>query len=360
MTVTAALPATMRAVVLRRFGAPEVLQLEHVPAPTLVSGEVIVRTGAVTVNRSYDVKVREDGNARDVTLPLVLGADPSGEVVAVADDVGSLRPGDRVAVWRGASCGVCDRCQAGTEDDCLRKRLVGLQRWGGYAEFFSAPASTLQRIPHGLPFADASVIVRHFPTALALAFSRAGLKAGESVLVMGAAGALGSALVQVARQAGVRVIAAAGADERVAAAVALGADAGVNYRRQDLAAAARAFTDGRGVDVVFENIGDPSLWPGAFNSLRYGGRLATFGAHGGDGVHLDVRRLYGLRLSVLGGATVEREHLNQALEGAAAGRYRATIGAVLPLEQARRAHEIVQASQVIGKVVLDPNGLARQ
>jgi NADPH:quinone reductase-like Zn-dependent oxidoreductase len=354
------LPETMRAVVMRRFGAPDVLQLEHVPVPTPGPGEVLVRTGAVTVNRSYDVKVREDGNARDVVLPLVLGADPSGEVVGLGPDVDGLSIGQRVAVWRGAPCDKCSDCAQGNDDNCTQKKLVGLQRWGGYAEFFTAPVNTLRVLPDGLAYADASVVVRHFPTALALAFGRAGLQAGESVLVMGAAGALGAALVQIAHQAGAHVIAGAGADDRVAAAVALGADAGVNYRRDDLAAAARGFTDGRGVDVVFENIGDPTLWPGAFNSLRHGGRLATFGAHGGGGVMLDVRRLYGMRLSVLGGAVVERTHVTQALECAAARQYRAMIGAVLPLEEASRAHEQVSEGQVIGKVVLDPNGLARQ
>jgi NADPH:quinone reductase-like Zn-dependent oxidoreductase len=142
--------------------------------------------------------------------------------------------------------------------------------------------------------------------------------------------------------------------------VALGAQGGVNYRAEDLAAAAHRFTDGRGVDVVFENSGDPSLWPGAFNSLRYGGRLATFGSHGGAGVTLDVRRLYSQRLSLLGGATVEPAHLQEALAGALAGRYYAVIGAVLPLDEVRHAHEMVAAGEVIGKVILDPNGMAQQ
>src|SRR6185436_2698201 len=132
----------------------------------------------------------------------------------------------------------------------------------------------------------------------------------------------------------------AGSDERVAAAIALGANAGVNYRTHDLAQAARDFTDGRGVDVVFENIGDASLWPGGFNSLRLGGRLATFGSHAGKGVTLDVRRLYTLRLSVLGGADFTPEQIQQSIDGALAGCYRAVISAVLPLEQAAHAHEL--------------------
>src|SRR5437764_1173551 len=123
---------------------------------------------------------------------------------------------------------------------------------------------------------------------------------GESILVMGVSGGLGAAGVQVARALGARVIAAAGSDERVRAAVELGADAGVNYRAQDLTAETRRLTDGRGVDVVFENIADPELFPKAFACLARNGRLITAGAHGGGTVPLDVKSLYLQGLTVIG------------------------------------------------------------
>jgi NADPH:quinone reductase len=344
----------MRAVVMREFGGPEVLRLEEVATPTPGPGEVLVRVGAVTVNRSFDLKVREDGNGRDPMMPLVLGADPAGEVVAAGPGVDRVFVGQRVAVWRSFSCGECESCSRGEPENCHRRRMVGVHRWGGYAEYASLPQETLQVIPDELSFAAASVVLRHFPTALGLAFGRAGLKAGETALVMGAAGGLGSALVQVARAAGARVIAAAGSDQRVAAAVELGAEAGVNYRAQDLAREVRRLTGGRGVDVVFENIADPSLWPGAFDGLAHGGRLATIGAHGGGTVPLDVRRLYSDRLSVLGGVWLRQSEVQQALEGARSGAYRPIIGASLPLERASEAHRLVEGSQVVGKVVLVP------
>lgn len=345
----------MRAVVMRAFGGPDVLRLEQVETPAPAPGEVLVRVGAVTVNRSFDLKVREDGNGRGPMMPLVLGADPAGEVAVVGSGVDDLHIGDHVAVWRAAGCGECEACQRGDADDCRRKRMIGIHRWGGYAEYVSVPRSTLVAIPPELPFAEAAVVLRHFPTAIALAFRRAGLRAGESVLVMGAAGGLGSALVQVARhaQAGC-IIVGAGSDARVAAAMALGGDHGINYRAQDLAAECRRLTGGRGVDVVFENIADPELWPGAYGSLAYAGRLATVGAHGGGKVCLDVRRLYGQHLSVLGGASPRQEDVEQALEGARTGVYRAVIGASLPLERAAQAHQLVADSAVPGKVVLVP------
>ncbi len=353
-------PATMRAVVMRQFGGPEVMRMEDVPVPAPGAGEVLLRVGAVSINRSFDIKVRQDGNGRGVTLPLVLGADPSGEIVAVGSDVKEYAVGDRVTVWRAQSCGTCQRCESGDEVNCQRKVTLGVHRWGGCAEYVSVPTGMLHPVPPGVSYAEASVIMRHFPTALALAFDRAVMQAGESVLVMGAAGGLGSALVQIARHAGARVLAGAGSDERVAAALDLGAHAGVNYRRQDLAQEARRFTDGQGVDLVFENIGDPTLFPGALESLAYGGRMATIGAHGGGVVPLDARRLYGLRLSILGGAGALPAHARQALEGAAAGVYRAAIGAIMPLDQTSHAHAALEAGQIVGKVILDPNGVARE
>jgi NADPH:quinone reductase-like Zn-dependent oxidoreductase len=116
----------------------------------------------------------------------------------------------------------------------------------------------------------------------------------------------------------------------------------------------KKLTGGRGVDVVFENIADPSLWPGAYDSLAYGGRLATIGAHGGGIVPLNVRRLYSQHLSVLGGAWAGRQEAEQAVEGARRGSYKAVIGATLPLDQAAQAHRLAEDSAVVGKVVLVP------
>ena len=197
------------------------------------------------------------------------------------------------------------------------------------------------------------MVVRHFPVAYAQ-LRAVGLQRGETALVMGAAGGLGSALVQAVKQVGATVIAGAGADDRVALARSLGADHGINYRAQDLTAECLRLTEGRGVDVVFENIGDPTLWPGAFNSLGHRGRLITIGAHGGGMVPLDVRRLYFDLITVIGGAHGEPRDVEHALAEAAAGRIRPLIGATLPLEQARQAHELVEAGNVTGKVILVP------
>src|SRR5437773_1862738 len=155
------------------------------------------------------------------------------------------------------------------------------------------------QLPHILGVDPAGVVAHVGTDADTI---KADVKPGEWVLVMGATGALGSCCVQVAQMLGAKVIAGAGADERVAAAKSYGADFGVNYRQQNLAEEIMRLTDGRGVDVACENIADPTLWPGVLNSLAIGGRLGTVGAHGGGEVKLDVKRLYMRRLRIIGAA----------------------------------------------------------
>jgi NADPH:quinone reductase-like Zn-dependent oxidoreductase len=174
---------------------------------------------------------------------------------------------------------------------------------------------------------------------------------------MGASGGLGAAGIQVAKSLGARVIAAAGADARVRAAVALGADAGIDYRKQDLTAEVHRITDGRGVDVVFENIADAELFPRAFACLARNGRLITAGAHGGGTVPLDVKSLYLKGLRVIGSVgRITAEDLAATLTAAAEGRHRILVDRVLPLADAVLAHRLVDAREGTGKIVLRPTG----
>jgi NADPH:quinone reductase len=342
----------MRAVIIREFGGRDVLKVEEVPTPEPGENDVLVRVHAVSINRSFDLSVRENKGGYQPVLPLVPGVDPSGEVVAVGAGVDASLAGRRVTIRPYVNCGVCEACLNGLI--CRGRQMIGVHRWGGSAEFVCVPAANLVPLPDGLSFAEATVAGRHFPTAFGLA-RRAGLQAGQTVLIMGAAGALGSCAVQVASHLGATVIAAAGTDERAAAAIPLGAAHAVNYRAADLECEVLRLTDGRGVDAVFENIGDPTLWPGAVNSLATGGILVTVGSHGGESVPLDVRRLYGRRLTLASGLGAEQpQDLPDSLAQVAAGSLRVLIGKTLPLEQAAEAHRLVEESEALGKVILDP------
>ncbi len=333
----------MKAIVIHGFGDPGVLNQEDVPHPALEAGEIIIKVRAVTVNQTLDVALRAGKYARRPPLPHVLGSDAAGEVAAVAPDVTTLKVGDRVVCHP-----IVGRAPNGAP------RLLGVDTWGTYAEFVKVPAGTVQLVPDALDFITAAVIGRHGPLAFTQLRDRANVRPGEWVLVMGAAGGLGSALVQAAKFLGARVIAAAGSAERVKAALELGADEGVDYRNQDLTVEARRITGGAGVNVVCDNIGDPATFPKALASLGFQGRLVTAGGHGGGNVPLDVKYLYLNVITIFGNPIDTPDNFRLALKVAAEGKLKVLIDQVLPLQEARRAHEIVEGRSGLGKVVLVP------
>ena len=335
----------MKAIVIREFGPPSVMRLEEIPTPEPGPGEVLVRVHAVSVNRTLDLVVRSGKYALPVTLPHVLGVDPSGVIAAVGPAVTTRKVGDRVTTMQLLR-------QATPTSPPV---VLGVMAWGGYAEYVKVPADVTHPLPDGVDFVTATVVARHAPVAFSMLRDDVKLAADEWILVMGASGGLGSAGVQAAKHLGAKVIAAAGADDRVRAAVELGADFGINYRKQDLTAEARKLTGGRGVNVVFENIADPELFPKAFAALARNGRLITAGAHGGGTVSLDVKHLYLNFLKIIGSVgKITHEDLDLALGAAAQGRYRVLVDRVMPLGEAAAAHDLVAARSGIGKVVLEP------
>src|SRR5258706_3185309 len=312
----------MKAVVIREFGGPEVMRLEEVPAPVPGPGEVVIRVHAVSVNRTLDLVVRSGKYAVPVTLPHVLGVDPSGVVSAVGPGVTARKVGDRVVTLQFVVPPAANSFPV----------ILGLHVWGGYAQYVKVPVACTHPVPDGVEFTVATVVARHAPVAFSMLRDIAGLKSGDWVLVMGASGGLGSAGIQVAKYLGARVIAAAGADERVKAAVALGADAGINYRAQNLTEEAMRITGKRAVAVVFETIGAPDLFPGAFAALARGGRLVTAGGHGGGTVPLDVKQLYLNQNTIIGSfRRIMPPDPELALSASAACRYLELLDRLLTL-----------------------------
>ena len=334
----------MKAIVVREFGPPNVMKLEEVPTPEPGPGEVLIKVHAVSVNRTLDTVARAGKYTRRVSLPMTPGVDPSGVITKLGPDVTARKIGDRVTV----------QLRSGNESGADSVRNLGMHVWGGYAEYVRCEANRTAIVPQGLDFATATVVSRHAPTAFTLLREKAKVIPGEWVLVMGAAGGLGSAGVQVAKYLGARVIAAAGSAERARIGIDLGADAGVNYRGQDLTIEVMRITEGKGVNVVFENIGDADLFPKALAAMARRGRLVTAGGHGGGIVPLDVNRLYQNHLSIIGATGETPDDVTMSLKAAAEGKFKALIDKVMPLSQAVQAHEWVESRGGLGKIILDP------
>jgi NADPH:quinone reductase-like Zn-dependent oxidoreductase len=233
--------------------------------------------------------------------------------------------------------------------------MMGIRRQGGFAELVCVPACATVDVPAGLDFRTAAVVMRHVPTAWNLLFNIAGLKKGETVLVMGAGGNLGSVGIQIAKNVGgATVIAAAGSDDRCALGRSLGADHAVNYNTHDIRDEVLKITGGKGVNVLYDNIANPKVLPLAFMALGFGGRLVTAGAHGGPNVTINFAHLYHKQITVRGRPGHEPSDIPKCFAAALEGKVKPQIERILPLSQAAEAHRLTEAGEVRGKIVLDP------
>lgn len=349
----------MKALVIEEFGGPEVLQYKDWPAPEPGPDEVLIAVRAVTVGRTLDVEVRRRGADFRVELPRILGSDPAGVVVAVGAAVSGFAVGDRVASASTIFCGECAMCRAGREHACERHEALGVHRDGGAAELVAIPERSVVRIPNHVGFDAAAAMAVNYPMAWNLLTGAGGLEPGQDVLVMAAAGGLGIAGVLIAQALGARVIAAAGAEWKLARLRAeLGVEATVDYSQPGWAERARALTrDGRGADLVFENISSPELFPGAIAALRDYGRLVTCGAHGGGVVEVDVRDLYRRHLAILGERGASAAMIREVWRLVGERRIEPPpVSARFPLAEAAAAHEAAAGRDVFGRVVLAVDG----
>jgi NADPH:quinone reductase-like Zn-dependent oxidoreductase len=343
----------MKAIVIHEFGPPDVLRYEEVSDPQPRAGEVRIKVHAATVNRVLDVSLRAGGEMfRKPVLPLIPGVDCAGIVDAVGPGVTRWKVGARVAV---AGVMPLDVCREDGTDYTGPEGMMGIKRPGGFAELVCVPACAGFEVPAGLDFRDAAVVMRHAPMAWNLLVNEGRLKAGETVLVMGAAGNLGSTGIQLAKNViGARVIAAAGSDDRVKLGLDLGADLGINYNTQDIAAEVLTFTAGKGVDMLYDNIANSKVLPKAFHALGMNGRLVTAGAHGGPDVVIDFAHLYHKKITIMGRTGHRESDIPILFRAAADGKLKAQIERILPLSQTKEAHRLVESGEVKGKIVLDP------
>lgn len=344
----------MKAVRYHEHGPPEVLRLEEVPAPVPGPGEVLVRVRACGVNH-VDLRNRSPQGAGRMELPRIPGADVAGEVAGWGPGVDAaalgLAEGAPVLVYPALSCGHCPACQAGRENACPRVRVLGWHVDGGSCEYLAVPAGNIMPYPQGLAFPAAAAFPLVFLTAWHLLLTRARLRPGETVLVLGASGGVGSAAVQIGALAGARVLAAVGDDARRERVRALGAEAVFNYRTEDVAAAVAAATGGRGVDVVADHAGR-ATWETALASLARGGRLANCGATTGTEITFDLREFYRRQLSLVGSFLGTRAELRRIIGLVERGRLRPVLDRTFPLAEAAAAHRYVEERRHFGKVVL--------
>jgi NADPH2:quinone reductase len=326
----------MRALICERFGPPEELVLREIAVPRPGHGEVLIRVCAAGVNFP-DSLIIEDRYQIKAPLPFAPGGELAGLVEAVGPGVTRFRPGDRVAA---------------------------LTHWGGFAEYALASEERMTRVPESMDFDTASAFTLVYGTAHHALGQRGALQPGETVLILGASGGVGLAGIEVARAMGARVIAGASSAQKLAVAKAHGADVLVNYAEQDLKATVKELTGGKGVDVVYDPVGDKLADP-AFRTIGWGGRYLVIGFAGGQipSLALNLPLVKGAAIvGVFWGDFVAREpaahHKNMAELYAmhANGMLKPLISARFPIAEGGAAIRMLMDRKVTGKVIVTAAG----
>src|SRR5271169_2585852 len=323
----------MKAVIVEKPGGEDALKIGEVPEPSLKPDEILIRVRAAGVNRA-DLLQRQGFYPPPPGASEIIGMEVAGEVAAV----GPAAPG-----WK------------------IGDRAMALIPGGGYAEKAAAHYGSAMKIPAALSFEEAAGMPEVLLTVFLNFFMLAGIKRGETALIHGGGSGIGTASILLLKEAGVRVIVTAGADEKCEQCRKLGADVAINYKRGPFAPAVKTATEGRGVDVILDSIG-ASYLAGNLESLAQGGRLVLIGLMSGTRAEIDLAAVLRRHLKIYGStlrmrppsekAQIATSFINQFGPALEAGQLRPPIYKVIPAADAPTAHRMMQASEHFGKIVL--------
>jgi NADPH:quinone reductase-like Zn-dependent oxidoreductase len=343
----------MKAVQIPRHGGRDVIEYGDYPDPEVEDDEVLVEVKAAALNH-MDVWVRRGLAGVDHDLPHVPGCDGAGVVAEVGPAVTRFGVGDRVALSAGVSCGSCEFCRDGDPSLCVDFQIIGEHVDGVESEYAAVPEDNLVAVPEGVDWPSAAAAPLVFQTAWRMLVTRADLRPGESVLVLGASGGVGHAAVQIADHVGAEVYATASTDGKLAYASDLGADHTINYEDDDFAAEIRDATGSRGVDVVVDHVG-AATWQDSLSSLAKGGRVVTCGATTAGRPETDLNRIFWNQLSVIGSTMASPGEVDDVLELVWAGDLQPRIRETFPMSRAAEAQRLIEDREGFGKVVLVPD-----
>ena len=335
---------------LQLFGDRDTRLVERPEPPPPGPGQVRLRMRAVALNHIDVWGWRGMAFARR-QLPLTVGAEAVGEVVALGAGVEGWRIGQRAVPYGALTCGTCRACREGRDNLCENVRGVKGFHLDGFAqELVNQEARLLLPVPEEVATEDAACAGITFSTVEHMLFDNARLEPGETILIQAAGSGIGTAALRIAKAIGCTVIATAGSDGKCDRARALGADHVVNYATDRFEAVARKVTKKRGVDVVFEHVG-AATWAGSLLSLRMGGRLVTCGSTSGVTAETNLMMLFQRQLRIIGSFGAPMRSIGDGLARMAAG-VRPVLDTVAPLEGFAGALQRLESRQVFGKILV--------
>ena len=342
----------MRTAHITQYGAPEdALSIVDAETPEPGPDEVRVAVEAVALNH-LDVFARKGHPEDDGAFPKRTGSDMAGVVDAVGDDADDGWVGEEVVVYPGVSCRDCEFCMAGEQTMCHDYQIIGEDRPGGLAEYAVVPEWCLEPKPDSLDFVTAAAVPVTFTTAWRMIVGAGELRPAETALILGASGGVGNAALQIAERLGATTFAATSSDEK-AAIVGEHADELIDYTEVAFDEAVMELTDGRGVDLVADHVGQ-ATWQQSIDSLAMGGRMVICGATSGPDPDIDIRSVYQHHRQIRGAPMGNRQEFRDVLSLVADGELEPRIDRVLPLDRIAEGHAAIENRDVIGKVVIRP------
>lgn len=344
----------MKAVYFEEHGGLDVLRYGDVPDPEPGPGEVVLRIRAAALNFN-DIWARKGLPRVDLPMPHVSGTDAAGVVEALGPGVSSVRVGDEVLTYPVRSCRTCAACLAGEEVFCKGMRIWGFQTGpydGSYAQYAKVQEQQVAPKPAHLSWPEAAATSTSLLSVWRMLVTRARTKPGEKVLVWGASGGTGSFALQLLRVLGAYAIAVTSSAAKAAYCREQGADAVIHSGEQDVLEEVRRLTDGRGVDLVFDHVGE-TVWPISIECLRWGGRLVICGATEGFQPKIDLRYLWNKQLSYLGSHIGTHREWIDCLKLVEQGRIRPPVSEVYPLERLVDAQRAMEERRIMGKLAVD-------
>jgi alcohol dehydrogenase len=328
------------------------LELAEVPDPAApAEGEVQVRIKAVGLNHLDLWGFRGMAFAKR-QLPLVVGAEASGEIAAVGPGVSQFRPGQKVVMYGAMTCGKCVNCREGRDNLCENVGgVLGFHIDGFARDLINMPARLVVPVPDGVSLRDAACAPIAFGTTEHMLFDNARLKPGETILVQAAGSGIGSVAIKMAKALGCTVITTVGDDDKAEKAKALGADHVINYKKDRFEGVTRKLTAKKGVDVVFEHVGGEGF-NGSLLVLKRGGRLVTCGSTAGPTVTINLMQLFQQQYKILGSFGCRIQNIRDSLSKMAAG-IDAIIDTEVPLAGFEKGLERLESRKVFGKVIVN-------
>jgi len=326
-------------------------QVDIAPPPPPGLGEVTLRIKAVALNH-IDVWGWRGMAFAKRKMPLVIGAEASGEVDEVGPGVTGLKPGQLVSIYGARTCGLCRPCREGRDNLCEHVSGVHGFHLDGFAqEKINLPARLLVPAPPGVDAIGAAVAPVTFGTVEHMLFDNAKLEPGETILIHAGGSGIGSAAIQLAKKMGCTVITTVGSNDKIEKAKALGADHVINYREDRFEGVVRKLTRKKGVDVVFEHVGKDT-WAGSMFSLKRGGRLVTCGSTSGVSTDMNLMMLFQQQLKILGSFGCRMQNMADAMQKMAAGLVKPIIDTEVDFTSIDTALKRMEGRDVFGKIIL--------